>query len=85
MKTSNELKWKKLKPKESDVYHWVSSQEGWTFDIYKPDNSGIPYHLKVTIGDETVDISWFSTLDIAQRSAAGLNDKAIRVLLEIFK
>lgn len=82
---SIELKWKALTPKEGDVYHWVSSQEGWTFDIYKRDNSGIPYHSKVTVGDVTIDISWYSTLDSAQRSAAGLNDKAIRVLLEVFK
>lgn len=79
------LKWTMLNPRDGDNFHLYSAQAGWTFDIYKVDETDIPYHLKVSFQDNTIDISWFSDLDDAQRFAARKNDLAIRILMEIFK
>lgn len=83
--TSDDLYWNKLKPVDGDEFHWHAIEDGWTFDIYEVGTKEIPYHLKVTFGEDTYSFGWFSDLDHAKRCAARKNDLAIRVVMEIFK
>lgn len=79
------LKWIELTPKEWQGLHWYAAEDGWTFNIYHFEGEGIPYHLKVTVGEQDISISWFSDLDLAKRCAEKKTELINRVILEIFK
>jgi len=81
----DELNWYKCKPVPGDENHWHASLEGWSFDIYKVGDTGIDYHLKVSVLEETISISWFNNLDDAKRSAERKNEFVERILPELFK